>query len=280
MMQKGVFAQAVQAAFWPAIYTNGPWYHLFSYTGSQPFTGGAVSELPHVFMWKPFWASENWAALVDDSGRGVGVIEPGVFTMSGGFFGDPGKGGEHDGPTGYIAPNRSEILDWNIQYDFNYDLVLGSLNQIRQAAYKTVRLPRLPSFRFERDRSHLTYLNASDTGWPVKGKLKVLLEKVDPQLISPPMWVPCSHVKRLVLQAAFHTSDLNLQVFWKTQESPEFSESHSTIVQVPQNSKQELSAIELDRLPSFKGTVTGLRIDPEPNGKHGDFIELRRIFFE
>ena len=30
---------------YPALYTNGPWYRLMTYTGDQPFTGGELSRI-------------------------------------------------------------------------------------------------------------------------------------------------------------------------------------------------------------------------------------------
>jgi len=99
----------------PAIYTNGPWYRLMSYTGDRPFTHGPLSQLTKsppesTFPWVTFPATENWTALVDAAGWGVGIVEPGCQTMSAGFFGKPGFGGTLSSETGYIAPNYTELL--------------------------------------------------------------------------------------------------------------------------------------------------------------------------
>ena len=57
--------------------------------------------------WVSWRATENWAALVDDSDRGLGIWQPECYDFSGGFAGVPGKGGPQDNPTGYIARTRS-----------------------------------------------------------------------------------------------------------------------------------------------------------------------------
>jgi len=104
----------------PAIYTNGPWYRLMTYTGDKPFTGGELVRIQkqkgEPGPWSRWLATENWAALVDDNDFGLGVWNPGASEIGGGFAGKPGKGGPHDGPTGYIAPDPPEIIDWNIDY--------------------------------------------------------------------------------------------------------------------------------------------------------------------
>lgn len=116
----------------PAVYTIGKLHRLFSYTGDRPFENQPLTQLrnsgPPWVYWK---ATENWAALVNDQGWGLGVIHPGAYSFVGGFHGKPNTGGPRDDATGYIAPIRKEILDHNIVYEYQYQLVLGSLEEIR-----------------------------------------------------------------------------------------------------------------------------------------------------
>ena len=66
----------------PAVYTNGPWYRLVTYTGTKPYTHDEVTEIPikekelGVFPWSRFNATENWAALLDQNGNVNRCIEP------------------------------------------------------------------------------------------------------------------------------------------------------------------------------------------------------------
>ena len=61
----------------PALYTNGPWYRLMTYTGDRPFTGGELSRIEkrkgERGPWSRWTATESWAALVDDHDFGLGI---------------------------------------------------------------------------------------------------------------------------------------------------------------------------------------------------------------
>lgn len=267
----------------PAIYTNGPWYRLMSYTGDRPFTNGPVSELTNqppssTFPWVSFPATEQWTALVDRDGDGVGVVEPGCMSMSGGFFGAPGSGGEHDGPTGYIAPNYVEILDANIRYDFDYTLVVGSLDAIRRYAYAHVPRQAAPQWTFRNDRQHWYYVNAEDTGWPIRGQLHVRLDRDDPQLIGPAGCWSADRAHLLAIDAAFKTHSPNLQVFWRKFGEPGVSEKNSLRWdRVIPDGEFRTYTIDLAKSPNYSGTIAGLRIDPEPSGGPGDEVRIRSI---
>ena len=72
----------------PAVYTVGTLYRLFSYAGTAPFTGDAVTNLPPTPPPWGYWhATESWAALVDTNNWGLGIYHPGVIQFVGGFSG-------------------------------------------------------------------------------------------------------------------------------------------------------------------------------------------------
>lgn len=268
----------------PAIYTNAPWFRLMTYSGDRPFTGGELKQETNVppastFPWVTFPATENWTALVDAHGEGIGVIEPGCQTMSGGFFGKPGVGGPEDGPTGYIAPNLIEILDANIGYDFDYALVVGNLKNIRDYAYAHVPHHAIPRWQFERDRQHWYYANAEDTGWPIHGALDVKLEKDDPQLIGPPFCLDALACKTLLITAAFKCSSPDVEVFFSTFASPGFSEARRVAFKSVPDGAMRTYRVDLGSSPAYVGTIIGLRIDPEPAGLKGDYVRVRSIAF-
>ena len=173
----------------PALYTNGPWYRLMTYTGDRPFTGGELSQMGkrkgEPGPWFDWTATESWAAMVDDNGFGLGIWTPQGCHFKGGFNSTPGKGGPHDDPTGYIGPATQEILDWNIEHSYCYDLVVGDLPAIRKYVYDHARRPSPPSYSFEKDRQGWSYVNAHDAGWPIQGELNVSLDQDDPQLHGP-----------------------------------------------------------------------------------------------
>ena len=123
----------------PAVYTNGPWHRLFTYAGDKPFDGDELRRIDHPFTAKNPWAhwqaTERWAALVDDADWGLGVWNPDCVRLSGGFVGKGGRGGPKDGETGYLAPNRDEVLDHDLVHEYEYALVLGDLKAIRAWVY-------------------------------------------------------------------------------------------------------------------------------------------------
>ncbi|HTQ10903.1 MAG TPA: hypothetical protein VMI31_12580 [Fimbriimonadaceae bacterium] len=268
----------------PAVYTNGVWYRLMSYTGDAPFIHAPLTELTlnppkSTFPWVGYHATESWAALVDKDSNGVGIIEPGVVQFSGGFFGTPGSGGPKDGQTGYIAPNAVEILDHDITYDYSYFLVVGSLDRIRQFAYSHVPRPEPPIYLFLSDRQHWSYANCEDAGWPIKGELNVKLEKNDPQLVGPLGFWRAKDAPKLTIEAACSLGSPVAQVFWSRSDAPGFAESRTMSLRLIPDGQYHRYVIDLSESPEYHGVVDQLRFDPEPAGRPGDWIKIRSIAF-
>ncbi len=261
----------------PAIYTNGPWYKLITYTGDQPFTGGELTLRPTTMPWTAWQATENWSALVNEAGQGLGVWEPGLYQFIGGFAGTPGKGGPKDGPTGYIAPLFTEILDHNIEYEFNYVLIVGSIEDIRGYVYKHAERPKPPRWVFEKDRQHWVYGNVVDTGWPIAGELKVLVEGGDPQMHAPQSFWLAKDAPKLYIEAAYNTTDTHAQVFWARTDAPDLNEAKSINFDVVADGKYRTYEVDLAKSPEYKGTITGLRFDPVQVGKPGEFVRVKSI---
>jgi hypothetical protein len=203
----------------PLSATNGPWYKLVTYIGDKPFENQPLSALVDKgdglgWPWLHFYAPEHWTALVDKDDIGLGVYQPISSDFLGGFAGgDEGKGlgGEKDEQTGYISPLSQEILDHNIRYEYEYALVVGSLDEIRQYAYAQNidrRKVSLPRYVFDDDRSQWTYRQTTDAGWPIKGELAVALNPTSPSEWSGPrtFW-NAEKAPRLEIEAAFEPAD-------------------------------------------------------------------------
>lgn len=270
----------------PAVYTNGPWYRLMSYTGDAPFTGAAVSRIEHPFTaqspWASYLATEHWAALVDDDNFGVGVYNPDVVRFSGGFAGKTGKGGAHDNPTGYIAPHGQEILDWNITHEYRYDLIVGSLDDIRKYVYARAPKPNPPTWRFDKDRAGWWYANATDAGWPIQGELAIKLDQPNPQLVSPISFWKANDAGTLIIEAAAKVKSPNARVYWRTFSDAGFSPEKSLAFKLDSSDTFQTHRIKLAGANGYEGAIIQIRIDPDlPPGDHtGDTLRIRSISFE
>lgn len=261
----------------PAVYTIGKLHRLFTYDGEHPFEKGP---LRHVSNEGPPWANwkatENWAALVDDRGIGVGVIHPGAYSFIGGFHGKPNTGGPKDDSTGYIAPVRKEILDHNIVYEYQYILAVGTVEEIRAvAAANRVRDTR-PDDHFARDRRHWIYHNARDAGFPIRGGLRIRTTGDDPQLIGPEQWWRAEDAAKVYLRAAFRTRGDRLEVFWSVPNQG-FSPDRRIAVTIRPDGQPRTYEIDLAAAPAYRGTITGLRIDPPDASGPDDEIRIESI---
>ncbi len=261
----------------PAVYTVGTLYRLFTYDGNTPFTGAPLRQIQNAGPpWAGWKGTENWAALVDDQSRGVGVIHPGVYTYTGGFHDKPGQGGPKDNSTGYMSPVRSEILDPNIHYEYHYDLVLDTLDAIRAYAVAHRVKDSRPDAHFGQDRQHWTYRNATDAGFPTNGELRIKPGRDDPQLIGPEQWWAAESAPKLSIRAAYKTQQRRAQLYWSVP-GQGFSEDRRADFEIVADGVYHTYEIDLASRPTYKGTITGLRFDPIPAGAEGDEIRIESI---
>lgn len=271
----GEYAQEI-----PAVYTNGPWHRLLSYTGDKPFTGGDLAEIRNdhgePWPWTRFLATERWAALVDEKGNGIGVWHPTAGEYNGGFAGRRGKGGPKDAPTGYMAPMGHEILDYNIVYDYKCVFIVGSIGEIRDFARKHAP-SSLPRWTFNKNRAGWTYQNALDDGWPVKNGINISANtNAQARLVSPlEFWraesAPYAAIRATVSQGAGGEARL----YWRKMadnlsfNGKEWGEwfaqwwvpERSTTVPFIGDGKERWYVVDLGGNPAYKGGIIGLALD-------------------
>jgi hypothetical protein len=256
----------------PAMYVNAPFHRLMTYCSDRPFTDGGLTQINSRLEdghWGHWLATENWAAEVNDANWGLGVWNPDAYSFSGGFAGEPGIGGPLDSPTGYIAPNRNEIIDHNIVYDYHYELILGTLEEIRAHVYR--RAARLTSltFRFKRDRQGWHYADATDAGWPVRGELEVHLDGPHPRIFSPNFFFRAEAAPRLAIEAAFSAGCSNATVLWRRLDDKDFLRTQAQSFAVVPDGQFRYYEINLGTSSAYEGGITQLRIDVLPAGNQG-----------
>jgi len=191
----------------PAVYVNAPYHRLVTYKGNKPFEYEPVSEIPQKSETEPVWsrwqATENWVAHLNDDDYGLGIYTPEVQSYIGGFFGKKGVGGTKDSATGYCAPILDEILDHNIIYDYTYNLCVGSLTQIRKMAIENRNNKSGLEYTFKKDRDHIYYSDANDTGWPIHNSLKIKPKEKIIYLNSPQIFYRLGDTFKFNLEAQF-----------------------------------------------------------------------------
>lgn len=265
----------------PAVYANAAFHRVVSYSGDRPFTNGTVSAVPQPGGKHPwsFWlGTENWSAMLDADGRGLGLITPGRVNFTGGFAGQPGPNDTSGNSTGYLAGQGFEILDHNIAYDFRYEIVVGQLEEIRARAF-ALRTRELPEWTFSTDRQGWHYQNASDGGWPIRGHLHMRLDQDDPQLISPYTFIRDDQASFLVIEAAFKTTHRSATVFLQRHGRSGFTEEDSVSFPFEADEQFRRYKVKLASTAGYQGAITRIRFDPTPAGNNGDWIKVRSIRF-
>ncbi len=157
----------------PALYLNGAYHRLFSYTGDKPFKDGALTSSKRKSLTRAaFRGCAFWPPRI---GRRPSTTRAGEWvsgsrhvSRSWAVFPASQAKRRHEGyATGYIAPVRREIIDHNIVFEDPMCRIVA-LDDIRKQAIAAGRPPAAAEWKFRDDRQGWTYENANDSGWPIK----------------------------------------------------------------------------------------------------------------
>ena len=258
-----------------AVYLTTQLTHLVTYSGAQPFTGAPTTETPG----GSFLGTESWAAYVNNSNWGLGLFLPGNNRFGGVFFGTAG-GGPTSYSTSYLNSTYAEVLDYNIVYDFTYQLILGNLSDIRSYVYANHPADTRPNYQFNGGRQHWRYDYASDSGFPFGDHLHVLLNNSDPAMHGPESSFQAADVPKLYIRAAFDLDPNTVpiaQLFWAS--AAGFSEALSYIFLVNNDGQYHTYELDLASKSTWSGLITQLRFDPIPAGSAGDYMDIQYISF-
>jgi hypothetical protein len=267
----------------PAVYGVGTLCRLFSYTGTAPFTGGALTQQPStwpVVLWR---ATENWSAFVNGNNFGVGIHHPDAITTWGGYHnsGNPCTGGPKDDNTAYLGPLHLEVLDYNIVYEYDFNLIVGGLTGIRNWVYAHHSDHR-PDYHFGTSRQHW-YANYGDAGVP-SGFLRQNLNGPDPILTGPYTAFPASTCPKIYFRARYVMSsppaDASAQLFWETNNSGDFSETRSQRVTVIPDGAWRVYSFDVGANAAWSGLISQLRLDPIQSGGPGDYADIAGISYQ
>ncbi len=264
----------------PAVYTISKLWRLMSYTGEKPFTGDALDHVKNDWKapwpWTRFTATERWAALVGDDDWGLGVFKDDGGEFHGGIHGDGRSEDPRHGSTAYVAPIHMENLDHDIVYEHRTVFMVGTLAEIRKR-FNGMATKGLPSWRFEKDRQHWTYRDATDGGFPPKGEWRVAFGEKKPRLAGPTFAWRAEDAPRLVMEAAVRGGPVAWRLRWTRRDDPKFDDAKSVALELkPDGAFREVEA-DLSASPGWCGLITQLAIEPAEKRRPGGEVAIRSI---
>lgn len=261
----------------PAVYVNAPFYRLITYTGDQPFLDSKTEQLDTQpkshHPWISWQATEGWAALVNESGWGLGVWSPTSQHFTGGFAGKPGPNDPKSIATGYIAPLSTETLDYKIEYEYHARFILGTTEEIREYVARQPR-PKTPlKWDFHHDRQHWHLENAIDSGWPMNGEWRIHWNHADPQFISPFCLWDSKATPELEINAAFSTTQDVAHLLLHPHGAADFDGAHPIAFKVQTDGEYHVYRVPLPASGSF----IRLRLDPPGGADQTGSARIRSI---
>ncbi len=272
----------------PAVYTNGTHWRLFTYAGAEPFTYGPLRQIAKVWdtskgvnveggPWDNWYGTENWAALVNVEDFGVGIWSPGTYSFTGGFAGKPGAGGPKDAPTGYIAPIRREILDHNIEYAYDYVLIVGKLDTIRKHVYDHANKARIPNYTFAADRQSWTLRESHDTGWPIRDAWTVLLDSENAVIEGPDDFWEAAAMPNIAIRAAFDTGQTSATLRWERFNADGSSAAGELAFDVVPDGAMRTYIVDLAASPEYRGPIRRILLLPHAAAESNKRVTIESI---
>jgi hypothetical protein len=182
-----------------------------------------------------------------------------------------------------MAPAREEILDHNITYNYSASLILGTLSEIRAYAVAHRRAESRPDHHFaldhfQEDRQHFVYVNADDGGLPIRGGLRVNLDRPNPQILLPESRWEADSMPILYVTAAFRTHDASATISWAIP-GEGFTQTRRVSFQVVPDGVLRTYVVSLAGAPGYTGTIARLQLDPGEGGIPGDSVTIASISF-
>ena len=268
----------------PCMYLNGPYHRIVGYTGLKPFTNDAVTEYTEQENINRY-CTENWMALLNADGRGVGLYKPkNEVRFSSAGFGTTKTGGEFDVSAGYVTAQPHLLIDHNGQYEFEYDLVVGSVNDIRQFVYNQPRPPITPDYVFTSDRQGWYYNHTRDKGYPIENELNVrwyrnnLTERTF-RVISPMTYFRATDAPKVYIDAAFQTKGTVARFVWRKPEDYDFLEMPDRYVDFPivGDGQFRTYEISLSGLAGWDGVITQISLSSPESQQAFEKSSLLRL---
>jgi hypothetical protein len=114
---------------------------------------------------------------------------------------------------------------------------------------------------------------------PVEGCLRLKVEKDDPQMIGPEAFWDAKDMPKLFIRAAYHTKQMEAELFWTTNEQPNFNSERRVRFTIQPDGKFDTYEVDVAGAASYRGKITGQRFDPVDAGSKGEFVDVAFISF-
>jgi uncharacterized protein (TIGR03437 family) len=265
-----------------ALYATGDYSGIETYTGSEPFTGAPLQEIRHTYTSDPAtrWASwqntEGWGALVDRDGWGFGVYAPSAEFILGAQVVGADHGVDGDA-TGVLAIQQRVFLDYNIDYDSEAWIIVGTVQEIRDWVYAN-RLDTRPLFVFNKDRRNWWLRNVKDQGWPVQGYLRLTMpDSHTPILYGPRQSFRAADVPKLYVRAAYRTRSKTAAIYWSTVGQPNLTEELKVEFPIIPDGQLRTYEVDLTTHPGYIDLITSLGYFPLTGADPGGEVDLYYI---
>jgi hypothetical protein len=202
----------------PCVYLNGAYRNLWAYEGTKPYTriDSLTHRQPPLTYGAAFQPTEPWMAMTNDSKFGVGLYVKDCYDWNRAYFGTDQKGPLFGNNVAYMAAKTPMILDFNIVHEWDYELIVGTVEEIRSHVWSVRQPASSVNYQFTNSREGWYYQQAADGGWPIRGKLHVALtDKSRDQIISPTVFWDANQIPTLYVRAAFKLQHNRFRIGWQ-----------------------------------------------------------------
>ena len=267
----------------PAVYTVTGLTRLMTYTGDRPFSGGALTRIENdwkqKFPWTRFLATEGWVAAVGDDEWGMGVCNPEIYNYLGGRHGGPKNSWvSTDGPTMYISPVSTDVLDHDIIFEFDLMVRVGKLSDLRDyfTAIMSKRTP--PTWDFAKDRQHWVPMDCTDAGWPIREGLRLTtLKGLKPRIEGPIHPFRAETAPKLRITGTWKGLAGTGHVTWKQQGNDKPANPLSASFPIPPQGKAATVEVDLAAHPEYQGLITQFTVWLADQPAEGGEVVVRSI---
>jgi hypothetical protein len=287
----------------PCTYTSSMYYQFYVVQG-DPYTNAPlvnVNAIPNIGgSGKSFnqynyqghmgpydiSASEPWIVAVrPNTNRGLALHTPYSNEFKAGLFDSPGIGPPESINAGYIANTVNMILDPNGVYEFDINMVVGTLDEIRSTINTLPRAETKPNYVFANSptRKGFTYRKGYDQGFPVGDELVITPTDRRFRLSSPQKGYKTVEFGTIYVRMRAITPETQLSLDWKKigQSELEAEQSNQKIqFNIIPDNRYHTYAIPVKNSAQWNGIVNSFTIryiNPSESGIQGQQFGVKWI---